>query len=76
MLWVGSQENVSMRAGQLELRAAQTKYNKLYKIKYNNSGLSTGKQILVAYRVDVCPAPLLFKAYCKYKGCVCLLSGD
>jgi hypothetical protein len=43
MLWVGSQENVSMRAGQLELRAAQTKYNKLYKIKYNNSGLSTGK---------------------------------
>jgi hypothetical protein len=49
----------------LELRIAQARYDKLY------NGI-IGREIdIIAQRIEICPALVLIKAYCKYKGCVC-----
>lgn len=52
---LGGKKAWPLRAGQLELRAAHMKHSRL----------SVGKQILIAQRVDICPALVLFKGYCK-----------
>ena len=59
-----SHENVALGASQLELRAAQMKPSK------KELRVVDRKQTVVEQRVDVCPALVLFKVYCKHKGCV------
>lgn len=57
-------ESMALKAAQLKPRAAQMQHS-------NNLGLSIGK-LIIAQRVGICPALVLFKACCKYEGSKCV----
>lgn len=56
-----SHKNMAIKAGQLELKAAQIGHSEL------KLGITGREEDIIAQWVDTCPALALTKAYSKYK---------
>jgi hypothetical protein len=69
--WVRTQENVALRAGQLELRTAQMKHSSNARVIHRKVDSGNIDSDIIIYL-----ALVLITAYYKYKGCVCLSSGN
>ena len=59
---------MALRAAQVEVRAAQMKHSK------EELGVVDRRVDSYNIKSSICSALVLFKDYCKYKGCMCLSS--